>query len=64
MATDTLPTEEEFLRVRRFECENVFGHSLEIILDDKGEPRGIKCDHCGRQWPVFSPRSQKRRGAR
>lgn len=63
MAIDTLPTEDEFLRVRRFECENVYGHSLQIVLD-QGEPRAIACDTCGRKWPVFSPRSQKLRGAR
>ncbi len=60
---DLLPTEDELVRVRTFECEYVNGHVLDIMVKD-GEPKGVTCLHCDRKWPVFSPRSQKNRGAR
>lgn len=63
MATDTLPTEDELLRVRSFECEHVYGHSFRVVVED-GKPRAVACDHCERKWPVFTPRSNRLRGVR
>lgn len=46
------PTQDEIMRVRRYEC-SMNGHSWSVTLTaDSEDPKFLLCDHCGRRLKV------------
>lgn len=48
----TVPTEDEIVRVRVWECHQK-GHDFEVLqLVGTDDPQGVVCSRCGRAWHV------------